>query len=150
GGIEWPPVLLDVLTVVALRAGESEQPLLDDRVVAVPHRQSEAQVLPAIADTTEAVLPPAIRPRSRVVVREVVPRGTTRAVVLSDGSPLPRRQVRTPPLPPRFALTILVQPLLLRIAAHGRTVGGFVTAAVRRILKNCSTMRATEPPGGGA
>ena len=43
--VEVPPVLLGVLTVVALVAGEAEDPLLEDRVAAVPKREPEAQPL---------------------------------------------------------------------------------------------------------
>src|SRR6185369_11017158 len=41
-GVQVPPVLLDVLAVVALRAGEPESPLLQDRVAPVPQRQAQA------------------------------------------------------------------------------------------------------------
>src|SRR5262249_19167003 len=67
--VEVPPVLLDVLAVVTLGAGEAEQPLLQDRVAAVPEREREAEVLPVVADAAEAVLVPAICARTGVVVR---------------------------------------------------------------------------------
>ena len=39
--VEVPPVLLDILAVVALRVGEPEGALLEDGVLAVPERQRE-------------------------------------------------------------------------------------------------------------
>jgi len=38
-------ILLHVLAVVALAVGQSEQALLQDRVLAVPERQGEAKAL---------------------------------------------------------------------------------------------------------
>ena len=39
-GVEVPPVLLDVLAVVALAVGQPEHPLLEDRVPPVPQREA--------------------------------------------------------------------------------------------------------------
>jgi hypothetical protein len=69
-GVQVPPVLLDVLAVVALVTGEAEGTLLEDRVAAVPERERQAQQLVLVADAAEPVLAPAVRPRSRVVVRK--------------------------------------------------------------------------------
>ena len=98
-GVEVPPVLLDVLPVVALGAGQAEHPLLDDRVPAVPQGERHAQVLGDVADTRHAVLAPAVRAGSGVVVREVVPGRPARAVVLADSAPRPLREVRAPVVP---------------------------------------------------
>src|SRR4051812_32489955 len=122
GRVERPPVLLHVLAVIALGVGETEQSLFQDRVVAVPQRHAEAQVLPPIAQPRDAVLAPPVRARARVIVGERVPRGSAGAVVLTHGPPLPSRDVRPPPLPPRRPVAVVVQPLLLSIAPHGRTV----------------------------
>ena len=40
--VQVPPVLLDILAVIALRAGQPERPLLQDRILAVPQRQAQA------------------------------------------------------------------------------------------------------------
>ena len=58
--VEVEVVLLDVLAVVALRVGEPEQPLLQNRVAPVPKRKPEAQQLQVVADTREPVLAPAV------------------------------------------------------------------------------------------
>ena len=94
--VERPPVLLDVLAVVALGVGEAEEALLQDRVVRVPQRDGEAQVLPVVADAAQAVLAPAVCPRARVLVGERVPGGATRAVVLAHRAPLARRRGTDP------------------------------------------------------
>ena len=98
--VEVEPVLLDVLAMVSLLAGEAEQPLLEDGVLAVPECEGEAEPLPVVADPGQAVLVPAIRARPRVFVRKEVPRVTVRAVVLPHGAPCPLAQIGSP-APPR-------------------------------------------------
>ena len=66
--VEVEVVLLDVLAVVALAVGQAEQPLLEDRVLAVPEREREAEPLLVVGDAGEAVLAPAIGARARLVV----------------------------------------------------------------------------------
>ena len=113
-GVEVPPVLLGVLAVVALRAGQAEDPLLEDRVLAVPQRQREAERLPVVADAGQAVLVPPVRPGPGVVVREVVPGGAVVAVVLADRAPGPLGQVGPPGPPGAVPRVGLGQPCLLR------------------------------------
>jgi len=45
--------------MIALAAGQPEEPLLEDRIPAVPQSQRETQVLLVVGDTREPVLPPA-------------------------------------------------------------------------------------------
>ena len=66
--VEVEVVLLHVLAVVALAVGQAEQPLLEDRILAVPQRQREAEQLLVVADAGEAVLAPAVGARARLVV----------------------------------------------------------------------------------
>jgi hypothetical protein len=62
-------VLLDVLAVVALAVGESEQPpLLQDRVALVPQSKSKAQPLLFIAESCGPFLTPPVCPRARLVM----------------------------------------------------------------------------------
>ena len=106
--VEVPPVLLRVLAVVALIAGEAEDPLLQDRVAAVPERESETEPLLDVAEAGEPVLAPAVRARPRVVVRQVLPRGAARAVVLAHRAPLALADVRAPEVPvARLAQAVL-------------------------------------------
>ena len=96
---EVPPVLLDVLAVVALWPGQSEHPLLEDRIAAVPERERQAELVANVRDAGHAVLVPAIGPRPRVVVRERGPGVAALGVVLADGAPGPLAEVRAPLVP---------------------------------------------------
>src|SRR5207249_6973177 len=97
--VEVEVVLLDVLAVVALAAGQPEQALLEDRVAPVPQRQREAQPAVIVGDSGDAVLAPAVRARARVIVRKGVPGRAAGAVVLPNGAPLPLGEIRAPPPP---------------------------------------------------
>ena len=85
--------------MIALWAGETEEPLFENRVLLVPEREREAETLVVVADPEQAVLSPAIRTSAGMVVGEIVPRGPVLGVVLPDGSPLALAQVGTPPPP---------------------------------------------------
>ena len=102
--VQVPPVLLDVLAVVALRAGQPERALLQDRVPAVPQRQAQAQPLLDVAEPGQPVLAPPVGLRPRMVVRQVIPRVAVGAVVLPHRAPLPLADVRSPPVPLRALL----------------------------------------------
>src|SRR5215468_4991150 len=78
-GVEIPPILLDVLAVVSLRARQPEGALLQDRVAPVPQRQPQAQALLDVAEPGQAVL--------------------ARAVVLADRAPLALAHIRPPQVP---------------------------------------------------
>ncbi len=97
--LEVPPVLLDVLAVVPLRPREPEHPLLQDRVLTVPEREGEAELMADVRDAGHAVLVPAIRARARMIVRERLPGVATLGVVLADRSPGAFAQVRAPLVP---------------------------------------------------
>src|SRR5206468_12529977 len=101
GGVQVPPVLLGVLAVVPLRAGQPEDALFQDGVAPVPEGQGEAQGLADVADPGQAVLAPPVRAGAGVIVGEGVPGRSSGAVVLADSPPGPLRQIRTP-LPPWF------------------------------------------------
>ena len=122
-GVEVPPVLLRILAVVALAAGQPEDPLLQDRVAAIPERESEAEPLLDVREAGQTVLAPAIGARAGVVVRQVVPGGAAGAVVLAHGAPLPLAQVGAPQVPvTRLPQTVLepaegLDPVAL--GAHG-------------------------------
>ena len=95
--------LLDVFAMVALGIGETEEPLLQDRVAAVPERHRHAEELLVVADAADAVFAPPIRAAAGVVVAEVIPRRSPGAVVFADRPPLALAQVG-PPLAPRGAV----------------------------------------------
>ena len=94
--VEVEVVLLDVLAVVAFAVREPEEPLLQDRVLAVPQGEGEAELLLVVGDPAQAVLAPAIRPGAGVIVGEEVPGIAVFAVVLAHRPPLPLREIRSP------------------------------------------------------
>ena len=115
--IQVEVVLLDVLAVIALGVGEPEESLLKDRVRAVPERQGKAEPLLVIGDAGQAVFAPAVGPRTRLVMAEVVPGVAAFAVVLADRTPLALAEVRPPLLPGNRSLASRFQPIMFR--RHG-------------------------------
>ena len=101
GRIEVEIALLDVLAVVTLVAGQSEQPLLQNRIASVLQRESEAQAASAVADPQQPILSPAVDAAARMVVREVLPGAAVRRIILPDGGPLAIGKEGTPS-PPAF------------------------------------------------
>src|SRR5262249_20762287 len=93
--------------------GQAEQPLLEDRVAAVPQRQRQAQALLVVADAGDAVLAPAVGAAAGVVVGEVVPGVARCAVVLADRAPLTLAEVRAPAPPALPAEAVFIQTSLL-------------------------------------
>src|ERR1700676_868648 len=76
----------------------------------------------AIADSPQPILAPAIRASPGVVMRKEFPSRATRAVVLAHCSPLPFRQIRTPPLPVLLARARVFQPLVFRGLQSGHAL----------------------------
>src|SRR5205814_7499594 len=108
--VEVEVIVLDILAVVGLGVGESEDALLQDRVAAVPEGESEAEPLLLVADPSQSVLTPVVSARARVVVGEVIPGAAVGAVVLADGAPLALAQIRPPLLPGRAVLIRRLEP----------------------------------------
>ena len=107
--VEVEVVFLDILAVIALAVGQAEQAFLEDRVLAVPQGEREAEPLLVVGDAGQAVLAPAIGAGAGLVVAEVVPGVAAFAVVLADGSPLAFAEVRPPFLPGGFLGTRFVE-----------------------------------------
>jgi hypothetical protein len=107
--IEVPPVLFDVLAVVPLRTGETKHAFLEDRVDAVPERQSQAQLVATVRQACHAILIPPVGPGPCMIMRKETPGITAVAVVLPHSAPGPLRQVRTP-LVPRIGFGEVVCP----------------------------------------
>ena len=131
GGVERPPVLLDVLAVVALRVREAEQPLFQDRVVAVPQREREAEVQPSVADPAEPVLAPPVgrvseRGRGGSSPRRCRPRCSPRAPfpTASPGGTGPTTSNATRRRGPRRVVVVLRRRARLAQCASGQADGG--------------------------
>ena len=108
--VEVEVVLLDVLAVIALAVGQPEQAFLEDRVLAVPQGQREAEPLLVVGDAGQPVFAPAVGARAGLIVGEVVPGVAAFAVVLAHGPPLPFAEVGAPFLPGSLLLPSFVEP----------------------------------------
>src|SRR5215469_7859901 len=98
-------VFFDILAVIALAVGQSEETLLDYRVLAIPQSQTEAEELLLIADAGKTLLTPMVGAGSGLVMTEVVPGISILAVILTDRAPLPLAQVGSPLSPGSFGRT---------------------------------------------
>ena len=72
-GIEVVKIFFDVFAVVAFRAGEAEEPFLQNRIVRVPKCQGKTEPALAVGDTEQAIFAPAISAASGVIVGEIIP-----------------------------------------------------------------------------
>ena len=145
--VEVEVVLLDVLAVVALAVGQAEEPLLEDRILAVPQRQREAEPLLVVGDAGQPVLAPAVGARAGLVVAEVVPGVARLAVVLAHRAPLPLAEVRSPLPPGHSLLARRRQPIQLR--CPGLTRHWRLLYARRRPESHDSACRVREDEGLG-
>jgi hypothetical protein len=90
---------LHVLPMIALAVGQAKEPLFENRVTAIPQRQSQADSLLVIADACDAVLAPTVGSAASMVVRQIFPRVAMWTVVLAYRSPLALREIRSPTTP---------------------------------------------------
>src|SRR6188472_3654835 len=96
GAIKIEIIFLDVFAVITLAVGQPKQPLLEDRVLAVPQRDRKAQKLPVVTVTGQAILAPVVGARSCLVVGKIVPGVAILAVVFAYRSPLTFTEIRSP------------------------------------------------------
>ena len=115
--------LLDVLAMIALAVAQAEHALLQDRVLAVPQRDGQAQVLLGVAKPADPVLAPAIGAAACLVMRQVVPGVAIGAVVLAHRAPLALAHIGAPFAPGLPARVGFLQALALRggLRRHGRS-----------------------------
>src|SRR6266511_1015925 len=113
--VEVEVVFLYILAMIPLVARQPEQPLLKNRVAAIPKRECETQVLMAVADAGDSVFIPPISFGARMIVRQVLPRCTVRAVVFTHGAPGTIADVGAPALPVGGALVGWVEALFFGI-----------------------------------
>src|SRR6185437_10771915 len=102
-------VLFDVLPVVALRARQSEQALLDVGVRFVPQAERKAQSHLVVAQAEQPVFAPAVHAGVGMLVREKFPGAAVARIVLTHRAPLTLRQVRSPAVP-RHRNAALIRP----------------------------------------
>ena len=112
--VEIEIIFFNILAVIALGIGQTEQPLLKDRVLAVRQGEGKTQPLVVIADSSEAVLAPVIGAGTSFFMSEVVPRIAVLAVILADRAPLSLAEVRSSLLPRHPLLARFFETLLFR------------------------------------
>src|SRR5262249_45470679 len=149
GAVEVEVALLHVLAVIPLVSRQAEEPLLENVVTLVPERHGEADTLVVVGNAEEAILAPAVCPRTRVLVGEVLPGRPVRGLVLPNRAPLPLGEIRPPALPVGDAGLCLCQAPPLRsgrriASCHGRTPGRASCRRRRRAsVRGCSRPRPT-------
>ena len=100
-------IFLDVFAVIALIASQPKEPFLENRILAIPKRQSEADILMAIGDAADTVFAPAVGAAARLIVRQIFPDVSIRAVVLAYRAPLAVGYLRSPAFPVQLAPALL-------------------------------------------
>jgi len=73
--------------MIAFRPSQPEQALLQNRIMAIPEGERQAKTLVIVGNSGYAVLGPAIRPRSGMIMREVIPSRPIGAVIFARISP---------------------------------------------------------------
>src|SRR6266487_136356 len=82
-GIQIEIFLLDVLAMVALRTGQTEEPLFENWITAIPESQPNANPALTISDAEKSVLTPAISPTPGMVMGKMLPGLPVRRVILA-------------------------------------------------------------------
>ena len=138
--------LLYILAVIALRTGETKEPLFQNRIAPIPERQREAKPAFTIRDAEQSILSPAIGPAARVLEGKILPAISISRVVLAHRAPLALRQIRPPALPILDPLCILGQALIfgayrISVFAHVRVNSDWLRAMVIRWCEHCTFKR---------
>src|SRR6266571_907894 len=107
--VEVEIIFFDVLAVVALAVGQTEESLLQNGVFPVPEGERKTDPLLVVADACHAILAPTIGAGSCLIVSKKIPGVTVIAVILPNSSPLPFGQVGAPEFPCRRAVTRLLE-----------------------------------------
>src|SRR2546430_6712967 len=83
----------------------------------MPEGPGEAEPLLVVGNSCQTIFAPAISTRTRLVMRQIVPGITVRAIILAHRAPLPVGEVRTPQVPALFLRIIFFDTRLLGV--HG-------------------------------
>src|SRR5262245_5434488 len=113
--VEVEVVFLHILAVVRLAIVEAEKSLFEDGILAVPQGQREAENLLVVRDAGQSIFSPAVGPRTRLVMAEIVPGIAIVTVILAYRTPLPLTQVGSPLLPWSLPVSSLFEPVLFSI-----------------------------------
>src|SRR5215203_1007664 len=103
--------------MIAFFIRQAKQPLLEYWIATVPQCNRQTQELAVVAETGDAVLSPSIGSAARLIVSDIIPRRTARAVVLTHRAPLSLAEVWAPSTPIPQAFTTFFDAYLLSV--HG-------------------------------
>ena len=73
--------------MVAFRACEAEEAILQDGIFFVPEGEAEAEALVVVAEPEQSVFGPAVGAVSGLIEWEIIPGGSVGGIVFADGSP---------------------------------------------------------------
>src|SRR5262249_54222036 len=104
-----------------LPVAEAEHALLQDRILAVPERQAQAEPLLVVAEPADGILAPAIGAAGGMLKREIAPGISAGAVVLAHRAPLSLAHIGAPFAPGHTASIRLFQTFLFSV--RGRRHG---------------------------
>jgi hypothetical protein len=85
-GVQIVIQFLDVLSMISLMAGDTEQTFFQDRILAVPEGKSKTDTLMIVRNTSDAVLAPPVCTGTSLFMREVTPGITIRGIILANCS----------------------------------------------------------------
>src|SRR5439155_20033488 len=117
--VEKEIVLLDILTVIALRVRQTEESFLQDGVSLVPKGKGKTYQSLIVTDTHQSIFAPAVRARTGVIMREEIPRGSVGGIVLAHGSPLTFAEIGSPAVPWLLLLVRFLKPISFCICHDG-------------------------------
>ena len=86
-GIQVIVIFFDVLAVIALRAAQAEEALLQNGIASIPEGECKTEALVIVTDAGDPVFGPAIGTRAGVVVGEIIPGRSISAVIFSRIAP---------------------------------------------------------------
>lgn len=92
-------VLLHVFAVVTFWPRQAKHALFEDRILFIPERHGQAELLRVITNTGHAVFAPAVRPAAGMVVREKTPGIARCAIVFAHRTPGALTHIRSPAFP---------------------------------------------------
>ena len=104
-GVEIIVDLFDIFAVIALGIREPKETLLQNRILAIPKGERQAETLQIVRDAGKSIFAPAIGAAACMFVGEVLPRFAIFAVIFADCPLLPLAEVRSPIEPGFFACT---------------------------------------------
>src|SRR5258708_9384097 len=97
--VEIEVTLLLILAMIAFRPAQTEEPLLEDRVPAIPKGQRETKPAFPIGDSQQAVLSPTIGSPAALVSGKMVPSVARLPLILPHSPQLARAQLQRHTLP---------------------------------------------------